>query len=58
MSPEGEILDQWIGWSVICSCIKLSYEHAQDMIENPTRKWIESEHPPIYGAFTVKEIIK
>jgi exoribonuclease R len=29
MSPEGEILSEWFGRSVIRSCVKLAYEHAQ-----------------------------
>lgn len=33
MDPEGTILDQWIGRSIICSCAKLTYGHAQEMID-------------------------
>jgi DIS3-like exonuclease 2 len=33
ISTSGQILDQWIGRTVINSCAKLTYEHAQDMIE-------------------------
>lgn len=33
MSASGEILEQWVGRTVINSCAKLTYEHAQDMIE-------------------------
>ncbi|KAG0589125.1 hypothetical protein KC19_2G292800 [Ceratodon purpureus] len=33
MNASGEILHQWIGRTVINSCAKLTYEHAQDMIE-------------------------
>ncbi|KAA8538508.1 hypothetical protein F0562_028121 [Nyssa sinensis] len=29
----GEVLDRWIGRTVIRSCCKLSYEHAQDIID-------------------------
>ena len=29
MSAEGEILSEWFGRSVIRSCVKLAYEHAQ-----------------------------
>lgn len=29
----GEVLDRWIGRTVIQSCCKLSYEHAQDIID-------------------------
>ncbi|GBM82735.1 DIS3-like exonuclease 2 [Araneus ventricosus] len=57
MTPEGEICRQWIGRSVINSCSKLSYEHAQSMLENPERKeWNPSEFPPVYGDFTLNDI--
>ena len=29
MSPEGEILGEWFGRTLIRSCVKLAYEHAQ-----------------------------
>nr|CAG4640770.1 EOG090X047D [Eulimnadia texana] len=34
MNDRGEILDEWFGRSVIRSCAKLSYDHAQAIIEN------------------------
>ena len=33
ISPAGEIIDQWIGRTMIKSCAKLTYAHAQDMID-------------------------
>lgn len=33
MTPEGTILSQWAGRSIIKSCVKLAYGHAQEMIE-------------------------
>lgn len=58
MSPTGEILKEWIGRSMINSCIKLSYQHAQDMIENPERTWDKSEHPELFGNFSIYDVIK
>lgn len=29
LTPEGTIVSQWIGRSLICSCAKLAYGHAQ-----------------------------
>lgn len=29
MDDEANILEEWFGRSVICSCIKMAYEHAQ-----------------------------
>eukprot|EP01126_Amoeba_proteus_P058239 TRINITY_DN7499_c0_g1_i7.p1 TRINITY_DN7499_c0_g1~~TRINITY_DN7499_c0_g1_i7.p1 ORF type:complete len:596 (-),score=128.03 TRINITY_DN7499_c0_g1_i7:229-2016(-) len=34
MNQEGDILDQWLGRSLIRSAGKLAYEHAQKVIEN------------------------
>lgn len=33
LSPEGQILSQWAGRSIIKSCVKLAYGHAQEMIQ-------------------------
>ena len=33
LTPQGEIVDQWFGRTAMCSCAKLAYEHAQQMIE-------------------------
>ncbi len=33
MAEEGKVLSQWAGRTVIRSCTKLAYEHAQAMIE-------------------------
>ncbi len=30
MSPEGAILSEWFGRTIIRSCVKLAYEHAQE----------------------------
>ena len=29
LTPEGEVLNEWFGKTIIHSCVKLSYEHAQ-----------------------------
>lgn len=33
INPAGEVLDRWIGRTIIKSCCKLSYEHAQEIID-------------------------
>lgn len=58
ITPNCEIVNEWFGRSVINSCIKMSYEHAQDMIENPQKSWNESEHPQIHGKFVLNDIIQ
>ena len=35
LNESGEIESEWFGRSVISSCVKLAYEHAQQMIDKP-----------------------
>uniref|UniRef100_A0A452HAD4 DIS3-like exonuclease 2 n=1 Tax=Gopherus agassizii TaxID=38772 RepID=A0A452HAD4_9SAUR len=51
-----KILDEWFGRTVICSCIKLSYDHAQSMIENPSKVFGPEELPPVSPQHPVDEI--
>ncbi len=43
MTGEGRILKQWSGRTVIRSCAKLAYGHAQDMIEGS----FDASQPPV-----------
>uniref|UniRef100_A0A803XP64 DIS3 like 3'-5' exoribonuclease 2 n=1 Tax=Meleagris gallopavo TaxID=9103 RepID=A0A803XP64_MELGA len=56
VTPKGKILDEWFGRTVICSCAKLSYDHAQSMIENPGKVFSPEELPPISPQHSVAEI--
>ncbi|XP_051990669.1 DIS3-like exonuclease 2 [Xyrauchen texanus] len=56
LSPEGKILSEWFGRSVICSCIKLSYDHAQSMIEAPEKSFSAEELPPCSPHHSIPEI--
>jgi len=56
MTAEGDILKEWFGRSVINSGVKLAYEHAQDMIDQPTKEWIEDELPPIKHPWNTRII--
>ncbi|XP_070609898.1 DIS3-like exonuclease 2 [Erythrolamprus reginae] len=56
LSPQGKILDEWFGRTVIRSCTKLSYDHAQSMIEDPERVLRAEELPPISSCHTAAEI--
>ena len=51
-----QILDEWFGRSVIRSCVKLSYDHAQGFIEQPDKAWTPEELPPISKGFTVGHV--
>uniref|UniRef100_A0A3P9N1Q2 DIS3-like exonuclease 2 n=1 Tax=Poecilia reticulata TaxID=8081 RepID=A0A3P9N1Q2_POERE len=56
LTPEGKILDEWFGRSVMHSCVKLSYDDAQRLIEAPERLFPPDELPPIDAEHTVDEI--
>lgn len=56
LSPEGKILDEWFGRSIICSCVKLSYDHAQSMIESPDKLFSQEELPPLAPHHPIDEI--
>ncbi|KAG5286010.1 hypothetical protein AALO_G00009990 [Alosa alosa] len=56
LSPEGKILSEWFGRSVIRSCIKLSYDHAQSMIDAPDKLFTVEELPPCDPEHPIDEI--
>ncbi|KAK3104881.1 hypothetical protein FSP39_012289, partial [Pinctada imbricata] len=58
MNSAGEIFEKWFGRSIIKSCTKLSYDHAQGFIEDPDKDWNTDELPPISEGFTVDDIKK
>ncbi|KAM9248483.1 DIS3-like exonuclease 2 isoform 1-T1 [Dugong dugon] len=56
LTPEGKILSEWFGQTIIRSCTKLSYEHAQSMIESPTQPIPEKALPPLSPEHTGQEV--
>ncbi|KAM9316575.1 DIS3-like exonuclease 2 [Gastrophryne carolinensis] len=58
ITPNGKILEEWFGRTVICSCVKMSYDHAQSMIENPQKIMSTEELPPIDPQHTIEVIQK
>ncbi|CAF1959385.1 unnamed protein product [Rotaria magnacalcarata] len=58
MNEEGEILDEQFARSIIRSCVKLSYEHAQDIIENPNKDFKAEDFPAISNNFSVNDITR
>ncbi|XP_072264414.1 DIS3-like exonuclease 2 isoform X2 [Pyxicephalus adspersus] len=56
ITPQGKILEEWFGRTVICSCVKLSYDHAQSMIENPNKLLNPEQLPPVSPEHTIDEI--
>lgn len=62
IDPAGEILDRWIGRTIIRSCCKLSYEHAECIIggifDAQSSTDIVSDWPDLYGCFEWSDVIK
>ncbi|XP_072047288.1 DIS3-like exonuclease 2 isoform X2 [Amphiura filiformis] len=58
MKEDGEILDEWCGRTVIRSCVKLSYDHAQDLIESPDKQFSYEELPSITNGFKIPQIMQ
>ncbi|XP_036410600.1 DIS3-like exonuclease 2 [Megalops cyprinoides] len=56
ITPQGKILSEWFGRSVICSCVKLSYDHAQSMIDAPDKLFSAEELPPCAPEHPIDEI--
>ncbi|KAF7829857.1 DIS3-like exonuclease 2 [Senna tora] len=58
----GDVVDQWIGRTVIHSCSKLSYEHAQDIIDGiidvESSSTIGDHYPQVHGHFVWHDVIK
>lgn len=54
--PTLQILSEWFGRSVIRSCVKLSYDHAQSMIEAPKKMFSAKELPPVDPEHPIDEI--
>lgn len=58
LDREGNILQEWFGRTVIHSCCKLAYGHAQAVIEDPAVDWEGNEFPRIYGEHTIDDVKK
>ena len=54
--PDGKIIDEWFGRTVIRSSTKLSYEHAQQMIETADVNILDWLHFPEIDGHHVGEI--
>lgn len=56
LNAEGRVRSEWFGRSIIRSCCKLSYEHAQDLLDHPERERSPGELPAISDGHTVAEV--
>jgi DIS3-like exonuclease 2 len=58
MDVTGKIYETWFGRSIIKSCVKLAYDHAQQMIENPDVDAESQNLPELHGPWTKSDIKK
>ncbi|KAJ6335646.1 hypothetical protein OIU78_012295 [Salix suchowensis] len=60
-NSSGNVVDRWIGRTVIRSCCKLSYEHAQDivdgMIDAETCNTLGDSLPQLHGHFEWADVV-
>lgn len=56
ITSDGRVLSEWFGRSIIQSCCKLSYEHAQDLLDDPKRERAPGELPDVFGEHTIAQI--
>ncbi|KAJ6352780.1 hypothetical protein OIU76_001906 [Salix suchowensis] len=61
LNSSGNVVDRWIGRTVIRSCCQLSYEHAQDivdgMIDAETCNNFRDDLPQLHGHFEWADVI-
>ena len=58
MNANGDIISTKFGKSLITSCCKMSYQHAQDMINDAGRAFKQGDLPTTFGGFTSQDISK
>ncbi|VDP07444.1 unnamed protein product [Soboliphyme baturini] len=55
-AETAEIVDTWFGRTIIKSHAQLSYEIAQQFIDEPEREWTADDVPLVDGSWTVRDI--
>ena len=62
INVAGDVVDRWIGRTVINSCCKLSYEHAQGIIDGifdlEDSKILGNDYPQLHGHFKLPDVIR
>lgn len=58
IDDSGNIIYQWIGRTVIHSCCKLSYKHAQDILDNINYADKPDGLPQLYGSFEWCDVVR
>ncbi|KAJ7965601.1 DIS3-like exonuclease 2 [Quillaja saponaria] len=58
----GNVVDRWIGRTVIQSCCKLSYDHAQNIIDGvndvETSNFSDNYYPQMHGHFEWSDVVR
>ncbi|KAH0938673.1 LOW QUALITY PROTEIN: hypothetical protein HID58_006134 [Brassica napus] len=57
LNREGVVTDRWIGRTVIKSCCKLSYDHAQDIIDEK-HDVAANSRPALHGPFEWSDVVR
>ncbi|XP_010428851.1 PREDICTED: DIS3-like exonuclease 2 [Camelina sativa] len=57
LNREGDVIDRWIGRTVIRSCCKLSYDHAQDIIDGKSDV-TDNGWPSLHGSFEWSDVVR
>lgn len=58
MTVDGEILNKRFCRSIVRSCAKLSYEHAQKIIDNADKEYLPEEFPEIFNSYSIADVAK
>ncbi|XP_050363087.1 DIS3-like exonuclease 2 [Argentina anserina] len=62
INNAGDVVDRWMGRTVIRSCCKLSYEHAQDIIDGKLNSesfdTFKDGYPQVNGHFGWSDVIR
>jgi DIS3-like exonuclease 2 len=56
ITTEGEVVSTYFTKSILNSCTQLAYEHAQEMIENPSKEFTEDDLPQIHNNYTSTQL--
>ncbi|KAI1717993.1 RNB domain-containing protein [Ditylenchus destructor] len=56
MNDDADIMDEWFGRSIIHSCSKLFYEHAQEIITHPEKDAKDLELPELFNEKTADKV--
>ncbi|KAI1731546.1 RNB domain-containing protein [Ditylenchus destructor] len=56
MNDDADIMDEWFGRSIIHSCGKLFYEHAQEIITHPEKDAKDLELPELFNEQTADKV--